>query len=151
MGSLASVFRRPHFSALPLFKLHFFKDNPRVSTAFLSIAILISSLALGATGKTATVFGRAEVQGARTTPTCKVCIGCEGFSGGVKKTIECGKSAALIDGLKYRLKLTPTLVDGKCELKLAEPPELLPPEAKLPVYPKQKELEVALECGKEGL
>lgn len=113
---------------------------------YLTIAIFFfPSPSQAATGKTVLVAGRVKVTENAGKPACEICVGCEALSGGARRSIECG-SDGFLDGVKYKLRVTPTRIGGKCVLRTQGAREILPPEANLPFYPDQKELENSLDC-----
>lgn len=115
-----------------------------VNAGWLAILAMIE-VATAAPDRSVLVAGRAKVGGTEKTPVCEICIGCEGFSGGARRPIACNRYE-LLDGVKYRLRAKPKLHSGVCVLEPEAKPEPLAPEARLPSYPNQSELEASLAC-----
>lgn len=112
---------------------------------FFLVLVALVEITEAAPNKSILVAGRAKVGGTETTPICEICIGCEGFSGGAKRPIACDRYF-LLDGVKYRVRVTPRLRSGVCVLEPEVRPDPLAPEARLPSYPDQGELEASLDC-----
>jgi len=102
-------------------------------------------LARAEAGKTVLVAGRVKVHGLGKDRICEICVGCEGFSGGAKRPLLCGEPAFL-NGVKYRLRVTPVRVAGRCVLRTEGERKIIAPVDPLPSYPDQKELERTLGC-----